>query len=149
MYKGCTRDVQGMYKGCTRDTQGNNTIATPSQHHRNTGAIPWQYLASSPCPRHPKAGGPRKGRWRNAECSMPGTGMLWRRGGGGRYSGSLITPIIYLEIVRNVIASPCAAGNPELEICAGRASPDCGNCWSGAGCGLVVAGNCRRRNNLV
>src|ERR1039457_3491114 len=22
MYKGCTRDVQGMYKGCTRDVQG-------------------------------------------------------------------------------------------------------------------------------
>src|ERR1035441_2713376 len=99
-----------MYKGYPREQHHRNTIATPSQHHRNTGAtpeqhrsntvaIPWQYLASSPCPRHPKAGGPRKGRWRNAECRVPGTGMLWRRGGGGRYSGSLITPIIYLEIV--------------------------------------------------
>src|ERR1035438_7714872 len=38
MYKGCTRDVQGMYKGCTRATQGNNIVTTPSQPHSNSRA---------------------------------------------------------------------------------------------------------------
>src|ERR1039458_7531665 len=36
MYKGCTRDVEGIPKGYPRDTQGNNTVATPSQPRRNT-----------------------------------------------------------------------------------------------------------------
>src|ERR1039457_6633207 len=36
MYKGCTRDVQGMYKGCTREQHARNTVATPEQHRSNT-----------------------------------------------------------------------------------------------------------------
>jgi hypothetical protein len=66
-----------------------------------------------------------------------------------RYSGSLIATIICLEIVRNIDYLPCAAGNPGLQKCAGKANPDRDNCWSGAGHAFGVAVNCRGRNNLV
>ena len=40
-----------------------------------------------------------------------------------------------MEIVRNVDPAPCGDGNPGLEICAGKANPDYGDGWSGAGGG--------------
>ncbi len=38
VYKGCTRDVQGMHKGCTRDAQGMHKGAIPGYHRGITGA---------------------------------------------------------------------------------------------------------------
>jgi hypothetical protein len=38
--------VEGMYKGCTRDTQGIPKGTTPSQHRSNTVAIPCQFAVS-------------------------------------------------------------------------------------------------------
>src|ERR1039458_4922630 len=38
VYKGCTRDVQGMYKGYPREQHLHNTVATPSLHRSRSRA---------------------------------------------------------------------------------------------------------------
>src|ERR1035441_1402793 len=38
MYKGCTRDVQGIYKGYPREQHAHNTVATPC-HHRSRALL--------------------------------------------------------------------------------------------------------------
>jgi hypothetical protein len=37
----------------------------------------------------------------------------------------------YIRIVRNLDPSPCGAGNPGLQICAGKANPDQESGWFG------------------
>src|ERR1035438_2440146 len=100
VYKGCTRDTQGIPKGYPRDTQGipkgypRDTQGMlkgypRDQHRANTVPTPEQYRASALCPRDPSADGDCRVSGKAASLDVgagggPAAGPPWglRRGAG-------------------------------------------------------------------